>query len=181
MTARRRRHGARFPRRLFPRTLAALLALAATVLAGPAAAQPSDGQTFKDWRLRCGKADAATPPPCHIFQTVVVSQTGQPFLYVAAGYPPEGTGGPTLFLTLPLGIHLPSGVRLSVDQGQPVPVPVVHCDRDGCHARLALDRRLIESLRAGLVAQVGFQDGVGQPITVPVSLKGFTAALKAVR
>ena len=158
-----------------------LALLAVAVLAGPAAAQPSDGQIFEDWRLRCGKAEAAAPPPCHIFQTVVVSQTGQPFLYVAAGYPPEGAGGPTLFLTLPLGIHLPSGVSLTVDQGQPVPVPVVPCDRDGCHARLALDRRLIKSLQAGLVARVAFQDGVGQQITVPVSLRGFTAALKAVR
>ncbi len=181
MTARRRRQGARFPPRPISQTLPALLAAALALLAGPAAAQPSDGQIFKDWRLRCDKADAATPPSCHIFQTVVVSQTGQPFLYVAAGYPREGPGGPTLFLSLPLGIHLPSGVSLSVDQGQPVPVPVVHCDRDGCHARLALDRRLIKSLQAGLVAQVGFQDGVGQPITVPVSLRGFTAALKAVR
>ncbi len=181
MTARRRRQGVRFPRRLFRRPLPALLLAAAALLAGPAAAQPSDGQTFKDWRVRCRKADAAAPPQCHIFQTVVVSQTAQPFLYVAAGYPPEGTGGPTLFLTLPLGIHLPSGVSLRVDRGQPVPAQVVHCDRDGCHARLALDRRLIKSLQAGLVAQVAFQDGVGQPIMVPVSLKGFTAALKAVR
>lgn len=180
MTTQRWRQGARLPRRRFRWLLPALLAVAVAVLAGPAAAQPSDGQIFEDWRLRCGKADDATPP-CHIFQTVVVSQTGQPFLYVAAGYPPEGAGGPTLFLTLPLGIHLPTGVSLTVDRGQPVAVPVVHCDRDGCHAQLALDRRLIQSLQAGLVAQVGFQDGVGQAITVPVSLNGFTAALKAVR
>ncbi len=181
MTARPRRQGARISRRLFRRPLPALLLAASVVLAGPVAAQPSDGQTFKDWRVRCGKADAAAAPLCHIFQTVVVSQTAQPFLYIAAGYPPEGTGGPTLFITLPLGIHLPSGVSLSVDQGQPVPAQVEHCDRDGCHARLALDRRMIKSLQAGLVAQVVFQDGVGQAIMVPVSLKGFTAALKAVR
>lgn len=152
-----------------------------TCLAGPAAGQPSDGQTFKNWRVRCQKPEAAAPVQCHIFQTVVVSQTGQPILYVAAGYPPEGAGGPTAFLTLPLGIHLPSAVTLRVDQGDPVAVPVEHCDRDGCHARLGLDRRLIASLQAGLVAHVGFRDGVGQPITVPVSLEGFTAAMKALR
>ena len=137
------------PRRPFRRPLPALLLAASVVLAGPAAAQPSDGQTFKDWRVRCGKADAAAPPLCHIFQTVVVSQTAQPFLYIAAGYPPEGTGGPTLFLTLPLGIHLPSGVSLSVDQGQPVPAQVEHCDREPRLPRPARPRPPADQVAAG--------------------------------
>ncbi|MFQ5955731.1 MAG: invasion associated locus B family protein [Kiloniellales bacterium] len=31
------------------------------------------------------------------------------------------------------------------------------------------------------MAHVAFRDGVGQPLRIPVSLKGFTAALKALR
>ncbi len=167
-------------RRALPALLAAVLGVLA-LAAGPAAGQPSDGQTFKDWRVRCEQGQGAEPRQCHIFQTVVVSRTEQPILYVAVGYPPGGAGGAVVFITLPLGVHLPSGVTLRVDDGGPVALTLEHCDQGGCHARLRLERAQVASFRAGLVAYVGFRDGLGQPLSIPVSLKGFTAALKTLR
>ena len=180
MTAKRRRLGARYPRRLFRRPLPALV-LAAVRLAGPAAAQPSDGQTFKDWRVRCRKADAAAAPLCHIFQTVVTKEKRDPFLYVAVGLPAQPGGPPIALITLPLGIYLPSGVIFQVDDKQPIGLTVEHCDSDGCHTRLALDDELLPAMKAGLVATVKFRDIAGTPISVPVSLRGFTAGLAALQ
>ncbi|MFQ5955201.1 MAG: invasion associated locus B family protein, partial [Kiloniellales bacterium] len=152
-------------RRGVARALSALFAATlGALVAGPVAGQPSDGQTFKDWRVRCQQPEAAEPRQCHIFQTVVVTRTAEPILYIAVGYPPDGSDDAVVFITLPLGIHLPSGVTLRVDDGDPVGVLIEHCDRDGCHARLPLERRLVASFKAGLVAHVAFRDGVGQPL-----------------
>ncbi len=172
---------ARRPKRSAPPALLAAALGVLALAAGPAAGQPSDGQTFKDWRIRCEQGQGDEPRQCNIFQTVVVSRTEQPILYVAVGYPPGGAGDAVVFITLPLGIHLPSGVTLGVDEGGPVALTLEHCDQGGCHARLRLGRALVASFQAGLVAYVGFRDGLRQPLRIPVSLKGFTAALKALR
>jgi invasion protein IalB len=157
------------------------IATLAVVLAGPALAQPQDGQAFDDWRVRCGRPDESAPEQCHIGQTVVVKETGKPFLYVGIGYAANRGKDPLLFVTVPLGIHLPSGVTLQVESAQPVSLTVERCDRNGCHAVLALDDMLIASMRKGLVARFGLADATRQSVRVPISLKGFTAGLKALR
>jgi invasion protein IalB len=150
-------------------------------LAGPAAAQPQSGQAYEDWQVRCARPNETAPEQCHIGQTVVTKENGKPFLYIGVGYAPDRPDGPVLLVTVPLGIHLPSGVTLQIDQGQPLGLLVERCDRNGCHAGLALDGKTLASMQKGLMARVSIRDSARNPVKVPISLKGFTAGLAALR
>lgn len=110
---------------------------------------------------------------CIIFQNLVLKKTHQLLLHVAVGHLPDDK--PALIMTLPLGISLPEGVGVKVDNGKQIEVPVQRCQRNGCIAGLLLKDKLLAAMKAGREADVTFYDARRRPITVPVSLKGFTA------
>lgn len=141
------------------------------------AAQPV--REIDDWAIRCDEATEGRPRHCEMFQSVSLQETGQRLVEVAIGYPP-GTDRPLAVFLLPLGILLPSGVALRVDDGAPVGFPVQLCERNGCRADLPLSDALVTAMKAGNRAVVQVQDGRGQVIGLPVSLKGFTKALAEV-
>ncbi len=120
-----------------------------------------------------GKAES-----CVAFQNIVITESRQQLLTVVAGYlGPKGE--PWVVLTLPLGIFLPPGVVLKVDEGQQYDAPIKICTAKGCDAGIPLDDELLWLMKAGLVARVAFMDGTARnQITVPVSLAGFSAAFR---
>ncbi len=59
--------------------------------------------------------------------------------------------------------------------------PFERCDPKSCQARAILDDELLKDLKAGLKGQVKFQSGAGQVLIATVSLKGFSAALRALQ
>ncbi len=140
-------------------------------------AAPKDGQAFEDWMVRCeggnGKAER-----CFAFQNIVYTQSGERLLTLAAGYlGPKGE--PWIALTVPLGMFLPAGVAVKVDEEQRFDVPFKICTAKGCEAGNPLDEVLLRTMKSGLVARIAFLDGITRrQITVPVSLKGFAAALR---
>lgn len=172
-----------------------LVALAVVGAADPALAQatqapesaepkpgPRDGQEFKDWRLRCEAATEQRPEFCEMRQQIV-DQDGDRVLLAAVGRLPN-TDTPGLLFILPLGISLPPGAFLKIDQGEGQRVPVERCVQQGCRIELLLSNALLSQLKAGTRATLSFHvyDGQGQRprIDVPISLLGFSAALAEV-
>ena len=141
---------------------------------------PRDGQTFQDWTLHC-----QLPEPerevCEMRQRIV-DQNGNRVLLAVVGRLPN-IDIPGLLILLPLGIPLPSGAFLKIDQGQEGGVPIERCEATGCRIELLLDKDLLPRFKAGSRATVSFHvyDGGKQPrVDVPVSLIGFSAALAEV-
>jgi invasion protein IalB len=160
-----------------------LKACLCTVLAAACAAaraEPSDGQSFKDWTARCETLQDGTKAPCYIMQNVLLKKGNQPLLLVAVRNAADGDR-PAAFFSLPLGVSLPGGLSLTVDEGQPLRLRYERCDRNGCHAPLPLDDALLKSLKGGRWARVAFFDAARREISVPVSLLGFTAGFDALR
>ncbi len=81
------------------------------------------------------------PERCFIVQDIALKESGQRLLQVAVGYPDEGTR-PIAIVTVPLGILLPAGVGLAVDDAEGVRFPVQYCIALGCRSQIALDERL---------------------------------------
>ena len=133
---------------------------------------------FEDWTLRCQLASETHPKSCRIHQRVFARDSGQPVLRFMAGqFGPEKVLGAVIFV--PIGIRLPPGLGIQVDE-RPVRVyPFETCDPKWCQARAVLEGELLKDLKAGLIGQVKFQNGNGQVLIIPVSLKGFSAALRA--
>jgi invasion protein IalB len=163
--------------------LAAVLCLAATAASNPASAQsqPAQNQTtedrrIEDWVLRCLPAAESQPRTCRMVQSAVASEGGQRLLRVVVGrFGPERLLG--AIISVPIGVRLPPGIGLRVDDRKPWRFPFERCSPSSCQVRALLHEELLQSLKAGLVGHVTFQDAAGQPITVDFSLKGFTAAL----
>jgi len=143
---------------------------------------PRDGQQLQDWTLRCELPQGQPPEFCEMRQRVVNQQNEQVLLAVVGRLPQLGKPG--LLIVLPLGISLPPGAFLKIDQGADTPVPIERCERQGCRIEIILEGELLTQLKAGSKAIIGFHvyDGEGgRPrVDVPVSLLGFSAALAEV-
>jgi invasion protein IalB len=137
---------------------------------------------FKDWMVRCGRPQPDAPEACEMVQQPK-DEKGQTVLFVAVGKV-ANTGNPGMLIILPLGIALPPGVVLKVDEGEEIPAPVQRCERHGCEIELLLEPKVLALLKAGQKANVLFQirDQNGEPkiVAVPFSLFGFTSALNEV-
>ena len=164
--------------------LAAALGLAMEGAAAPASAQSeaprnqtTEDRWIEDWVLRCLPAAESRPRTCRMVQSAVASEGGQRLLQVAVGrFGPERLLGAVI--SVPIGVRLPPGIDLRVDDRKPWNFTFERCSPSSCQVHALLHEELLQSLKAGLVGRVTFQDAVGQPITVDFSLKGFTAALR---
>lgn len=123
---------------------------------------------------------AETTTICQIVQTLTEKSSDRPVLQVAIGYLPDTTK-PVAAILLPLGIWLPPGVALQVDDGKTGRVPLDTCDPGGCRAGVELDDEFLALMKAGKELNVTFGGRNRKGITVPVSLQGFTAALDSLK
>lgn len=166
-----------------PRNLILAITLCVLVLLpisdSPATAQNPHAKIFGDWRIRCNTPTGA-PAGCTMFQNVVVKGSGKPVLQAVFGYMDGATTPVGVFVT-PLGIYLPPGLTLQVDAGQVYEMNFEICGRSGCRVRFSLDENLLKTFKSGNTAEITFQSGIQKPVQIPLSLKGFTAALEQVR
>lgn len=165
--------------------LALLAALAAVSVPG-AGAQPSppaarpDRTTaaYGDWVLRCERQGGADTRACEIAQTVQ-DQRGQVLAHLVMRRPAPGQRhavsvqvGASATVSEPLQI---------VVEGQPaLALPFRRCVPRGCFAELEPAEAELSSLAQRTEpAHAALRDGEGQPIAIPVSLRGLAAALQA--
>jgi invasion protein IalB len=147
-----------------------------------AAGSPRDGQRFQDWTLHCVTVAQGQPEACEMLQDVA-NDKGRVLLMMVGRVPNVDTPG--LLILLPLGIALPPGVSLKVDDGDRRPLEIKLCAKEGCHAEQApLKPELLGALKAGSKGTVSFyvytRQGKQQQVNIPVSLRGFSAALAEV-
>jgi invasion protein IalB len=148
-------------------------------LAVAATAEAQDGTRFRDWTMRCEEAGEDPPRSCVIVQRLLLKEQQQRILDVAVGYLLEGQ--PAAYFVLPLGVSLPGGISITVDDGKPVRLRYEYCDGNGCLAPMALGTEMLAAFKGGRWARVAFFSRSGKEISVPVSLLGFTAGFGALR
>jgi invasion protein IalB len=141
-----------------------------------------DGQQFQNWTLHCKQAEGNSEY-CEMHQRVV-NKKGERVLLAVVGRVKD-FNDPGMLILLPLGIALPPGVFLQIDNGQRQPLEIKLCERQGCRIEMLLKPELLAQLKAGTKATITFyiydQQGKQPQIDVPVSLLGFSAALAEVQ
>ena len=130
--------------------------------------------THKDWEIRCSRGDNT----CFLYQ-LARNDAGDPvaeFSMILLPDESEAVAGVTV--VTPLGTLLTEGLRVQVDSGNTVQYPFSWCTRVGCFARYGLLPQELQAMRAGNKATLTLLSiaAPGQPITVNLSLSGFTAA-----
>lgn len=156
--------------------------------AQPPAQQADDdnkGQRFDDWLVRCEQPPQGGGERCFMVQNIMAqNDEGKrvPLLNVIIGHS-EADGQPITVMqfTVPLGLYLPSGIGLQVDQSQPVRVAIEVCSQQACVARYRLEEGVRSSMQKGQQAKVQLTKANRQAIDVPISLKGFTKAYAALK
>jgi invasion protein IalB len=149
-------------------------------------AAPDEGtiteRKFKEWTVRCGRQSEQGPQMCGM-QQQTTDKEGRTVMLVAVGRV-AGASDLGLLIVLPLGVLLPAGITLQVDNGAEVPLEVDWCERQGCRIEMLLEPDLLNRLKGGSQAKVFFEAvdprGERQRLGVPISLLGFTAALNEV-
>lgn len=87
---------------------------------------------------------------------------------------------PFLEVIVPLGIFLPFGVRVKVDQGKPIKTNLVDCLKNGCRAFVQLDKAQIATLTKSKFIKIIFKDSKSQKaLAVTGTLNGFGAAFSS--
>lgn len=145
-------------------------------IAAAAPAQPDKpAQSFEDWALRC--QDEAG---CVLEQRVLLEDKPAPLLHVALQYSDESR---TLnaIVRVPLGVLLAPGLTIAIDSGKPLTIRFHHCRPEGCLALTHVSNQLAAALRRGNSADVSYHLADSRQLTVPLSLHGITAGLRALQ
>ncbi len=133
-----------------------------------------------NWSARCIRTPAGVTSSCHVIQRIKRNKTGALLMSVLVDLPVKSLQ-PELKLSLPLGLYLPAGTTLKVDRAPTQEIEIETCDSKGCYAGLEVDEQLLTALKLGNTLTVTFQNLAKEPIAVPVTLVGFTAALAKIR
>jgi invasion protein IalB len=143
--------------------------------ATPAPASPPPG-----WAVRCTSASREAPLECAMEQSAVLTKTGQLVVLVNVRVPSD-THAPVAMVQLPLGINLPGGARLQVDDGKATDLQIQTCENRGCYAGAAITPDLLAALKSGKQLNLSFQNLAKETITIPMPLTDFTAAYEKIK
>ncbi len=148
------------------------LGLAMAAVAGLASAQGVVKNTFGDWQQRCEVPAGAKAEQCALVQNVAAEDRPNMTLLVIVLRTADQKAR-LLRVVAPLGVLLPAGLGLKIDQADIGRAGFVRCLTTGCVAEVVLEDNLIAQLKKGQTATfIVFQtpeEGVG----IPVSLNGF--------
>jgi invasion protein IalB len=143
--------------------------------AASASAQGVVKNTFGDWQLRCETPAGAKTEQCAIVQNVAAEDRPNLTLLVIVLKTADGKSR-LLRVAAPLGVLLPAGLGLKIDQNDVGRAGFVRCLATGCIAEVVLEDPLIAQFKTGGTATfIVFQtpeEGIG----IPVSLGGFAQA-----
>jgi invasion protein IalB len=153
----------------------------------PAPGAPADSPertsaVFGDWTVQC-----VTRTPgnriCEMIQATQ-NQQQQPVSVLAIGRLTR-TDPLRLVARVPVNALVAQPARLTLEGDQPLTLPFRHCNPSGCFAEFELrDEAVLRRLRGRTPEQRGkleFRDPAGQEVDIPVSFRGFGAALEALQ
>jgi invasion protein IalB len=113
-------------------------------------------------------------------QTAGLSKTGQLIVLVNIRVPSD-THAPVVLVQLPLGLNLPGGAKLQVDDGKTIDLQIQTCENRGCYAGTSVSPELLAAMRSGKQLKVLFQNLAKETITIPMPLTDFATAYDKIK
>jgi invasion protein IalB len=161
------------PRRLAGVVASLALGITASVgLAGSAAAQGTVKSVTGDWQIRCDTPPGAQGEQCALIQSVTAEDRPNVGLTVIVLKTADQKNR-LMRVLAPLGVLLPSGLGLKINQADVGRAGFVRCLPNGCVAEVIMDDSLLKQLRTGQTATFIIFQTPEEGIGIPMSLKGF--------
>jgi len=160
----------------------ALLSLVAgLVFAAPSAfaAGPEPGGAVRDrhgdWVTRCETPPGAAHEQCAVVLSVV-DQDRPSLILVVIVLNTADRKARLMRVIAPLGVLLPPGVSLRIDNADAGRLSFLQCLPNGCVAQLAMDESLLNKLKNGKTATLGVFQTPEEGVGVQAPLAGFKQA-----
>ncbi|MEO0344398.1 MAG: invasion associated locus B family protein [Pseudomonadota bacterium] len=150
------------------------------VLSAPAEG-PQPDAVFGGWELRC--VELQSNEKCVLTQFARTGE-GEVLARLTMEALPDGAQGAAgITIVGPLGILLPAGVTLQIDDGRLNRYPFAVCERDGCLSRFGITETEVEVMKAGTNMTLGIVPAAsnGDAIPLQISLAEFPAAWDALQ
>jgi invasion protein IalB len=163
------------------KALLGVLCLAAALLGDalvPAAAQGVVKSKFGDWELRCETPPGAMHEQCALLQSVAAEDKPNINLIVIILKTADGKSR-LLRVIAPLGVLLPSGLGLKIDDVDVGRAGFVRCLTTGCVAEVVMEEKLIDQMKNGKNATFIIFQTPEEGIGIPLSLAGFKDGFEA--
>ncbi len=88
----------------------------------------------------------------------------------------EGSDKEALMVMVPLGMALPPGAQVKIDENEPIKLQFTLCHASGCTAEAEATKQVIDQMKNGKQLVVAAINLAGKPIGFPVPLTGFGTA-----
>jgi invasion protein IalB len=151
----------------------AVTAFAVSVGTAPtAAAQGAVKSVHNDWQVRCDTPPGAQGEQCALIQSVTAEDRANVGLTVIVLKTADQKSR-LMRVVAPVGVLLPSGLGLKIDQTDVGRAGFVRCLPNGCVAEVVMDDNLIKQMRTGQTATFIIFQTPEEGIGFPMSLKGF--------
>jgi invasion protein IalB len=151
---------------------ACLLPLVLFALGTPALAQGVVKSKHGDWELRCETPPGASREQCALLQSVAAEDKPNVNLVVIVLKTADGKSR-LLRVVAPLGVLLPNGLGLKIDQADIGRAGFVRCLPTGCVAEVVMEDKLIDQMRTGTTATFIIYQTPEEGIGIPLNLAGF--------
>jgi invasion protein IalB len=145
---------------------------AVVTVAPPAAGEPPVRSTHGDWQIRCDTPAGAQSEQCVLMQFVTAEDRENVGLTVII-LKTADKKAKIMRILAPLGVLLPSGLGLKIDQTDMGRAGFVRCLPNGCVAEVILEDKLLDTLRTGKTATFVIFQTPEEGIGIPISLNGF--------
>jgi invasion protein IalB len=157
--------------RSFMLFLAAFLALSISQTRH-ADAQGAVKSVHGDWQIRCDTPPGAQSEQCALIQSVTAEDRANIGLTVIVLKTADNKSR-LMRVIAPLGVLLPSGLGLKIDNADIGRAGFVRCLPNGCVAEVVMDENLGKQLRTGTTATFIIFQTPEEGIGFPMALKGF--------
>jgi len=149
----------------------ALSAAGFLAAATPASAQGAVKSVHGDWQIRCDTPAGAQAEQCALIQSVVAEDRSNAGLTVII-LKTADQKSKLMRVVAPLGVLLPSGLGLKLDDKDVGRAGFVRCLPNGCVAEVVMDDTLLNQLKTAKTATFIIFETPEEGIGFPLSLKG---------
>ena len=110
----------------------------------------------------------------------MTANSGQFVAAVAVRLRPDARE-PVMTIRIPVGLYLPAGLNINVDDGKPLPVPLQTCDQQGCYGETSLNAAFLAALKGGKRLSLTFQNMAKSNVVLLVPLENFADAFQKIQ
>jgi len=142
-------------------------------LSGGARAQGAVKSVHGDWQIRCDTPPGAQAEQCALIQSVVAEDRSNAGLTVILLKTADQKSR-LMRVVAPLGVLLPSGLGLKLDNVDVGKAGFVRCLPNGCVAEVVMDDKLLGQLKTAKTATFIIFETPEEGIGFPLSLNGLS-------